>query len=185
MKRFNFCILIILFSFPNISFGFEFIKTDSTQKLTLSDRLFLSGPYGHYICFQGQYSRQFSDDFVGLQLKKLKKDGEIGFSGIAAHSVSFGYGKLNGKGYFSLDANYHLGIYPLTLLFCFGAGSSITTNFNGNNFFSIYPIVLVDLGGIEFSYHYKFKISNSIEGDFSYHCFKVNIGLGFWQRKIS
>lgn len=174
--------LLYIFLLVLLSIKLNGQVNETKTSIPIKDRLFLSGPYGSSFCGQIQYAYQYSNNFYGVQLKKLSTDGEIGFSAVSASALSLLYGKIGGQNFYSFDANYHLGLFPYTLVFCIGAGSSFITNFDSQNFLSIYPTIHFDIGGIELSYHYKFKVLDNLQNNFSKHTFKLSLGLRFWKK---
>ncbi len=162
-----------------ISFFIFFAHSCFTQeKIKFTDRLYNANMHStcHYI--QGRFSWMPSNLLFGIQYKRLKSDNEEGiFTFETGQTFSLNYTKLKNHELINSNLEAHFRSYPLTAgVIRIGAGIDYTTNFQRINYFSIYPSVGLDIGGIEIIYTYL--INGYKSSEISDH--RINFAIGLW-----
>lgn len=148
------------------------------EKIKFTDRLYgadMSSTY-HYI--QGRFSWTPSNLLYGIQYKRIKSDNEAGiFTFDTGQTFSLNYAKLNGQDLINSNLEAHFRSYPFTAgIIRIGAGIDYTTNFSQTNFFSVYPSLGLDIGGVEITYCYL--INGSKSSEMSDH--RITLAAGLW-----
>ncbi len=151
------------------------------EKTKFYERLYCADMSATCLFIQGRVSWSPSNPLFGIQLKREKHDNEAGiFTFVTGQSFSVNYTKLNNQELLNLNLGTHFQSYPMTAgIIRIGAGIDYTTNFLSTNYFSVYPSLGLDIGGIEIIYSYLINRYKSTE--FSDH--RITLALGLWVAK--
>lgn len=148
------------------------------EKIKFADRLYGADMASTYHYIQGRFSWMPSNLSYGIQYKRIKSDNEAGiFTFDSGQTFSLNYTKLNDQELINSNLEAHFRSFPMTLgIIRPGLGIDYTTNFQKTNFFSVYPSIGVDIGGIEVIYSYLINRYKSSE--ISDH--RISVAFGLW-----
>lgn len=166
-------------SFKIISFFILMASSSYAQKeIKFTDRLYCADMSSNYHYVQARFSWMPSILLYGFQYKRLKSDNEAGvFTFFSGQTYSLNYTKLNNQDLLNSNFELHFRSYPLTCgIIRLGAGIDYSTNFNQINFFSVYPSIGLDIGGIEIIYSYL--INGYKSSEISDH--RIGLAFGIW-----
>jgi len=155
--------------------------TSSAQALSkIADRIVPIDPFGKYYYIQASYSRLGSHNQFGVQYKRIKTDAEVGFFVMSGYSSSLNILNVGTERYYSSITETHLLISTYTFLFRVGVGANIMSNLRGQNYFSPFPSISIDVGGAEISYSYLFN--SKLPGEMNGSVLKISLGVWFKHR---
>jgi hypothetical protein len=158
-------LLLLLF----VSFGI------AQEKRRFTERFYTPEFFGKYYFVQGAYAWTPTGSLYGLQFKRVRCDAEEYISDVSGYSVCLNYARLSGRDYFGLNTEAHWRNWPFTLgIIRPGAGVDYLSDLN-HHYFSLYPSVGLDIGGVELTYAYLMRLNPTNE--ISHHRLKIAVGL--------
>jgi len=151
------------------------------EKITIADRLYNGDMSSTCYFIKGKVAWSPSNPLYGIQFKREKSDNEAGvFTFMTGQTFAVNYTRLNDRNLINASLETHFRSYPLTAgMIRIGAGVDYTTNFQETNYFSIYPSLGLDIGGVEIIYSYLINGYKSAE--FSDH--RITLAVGLWVKR--
>lgn len=148
------------------------------EKVKFTDRLYCADMSSTFHYVQGRISWMPSNLLCGMQYKRIKSDNEAGiFTFFTGQTFSLNYTKIDNHQLINSNLETHFRSYPITRgIIRIGAGIDYTTNFHQMNFFSIYPSIGLDIGGVEIIYAYLLNgYKSSVIADH-----RITLAFGLW-----
>lgn len=148
------------------------------EKIKFTDRLYCADMSSTFHYVQGRISWMPSNMLYGVQYKRIKSDNEAGiFTFFTGQTFSLNYTILDNQQLINSNLETHFRSYPITRgIIRIGAGLDYTTNFHKSNYFSIYPSIGLDIGGVEIVYAYLINgYKSSVISDH-----RITLAVGLW-----
>jgi hypothetical protein len=151
------------------------------EKPKFKERFYTPEFFARYYFVQGAYTWTPTGSMYGLQFKRIKCDAEEYISDMSGYTLCLNYARFSGRDYFGLNAEAHWRNWPFTLgIIRPGAGADYLGDLT-HHYFSLYPSVGLDIGGVELTYAYLIRL-NPVH-DIPHHRLKIAVGLWVKHKK--
>lgn len=157
-------------------------KKDLGDKIL--DNLFFTRNQTTYLYLQARYSREYSMNSYGIQLKRTYNDGEDPVAGFQNdQEFSVGFAQRGDNKFISTDVNAGIWVFPFTLIFTLGAGINYTASVNyPDKVLSLYPKISLSVASVSIYYSYKTPVSGNLDFNYSPHGLTIAFGPRIWHK---